>query len=146
MADGSLVGTHQPPLEKGDDTVGARQQVFAFRLVPLYLSIMIIAGQIKIAGNPSVRTVLPGSMDWAIKSCMVARVRLGRRTQQAVTASFPNAPASRGRTLESLRPPKPKQILPARFVIGETLFQFHQCSRIILFHALTLYVGGGGVK
>ena len=28
----------------------------------------------------------------------------------------------------------------------ETLFQFHQCSRIILFHALTLYVGGGGVK
>jgi len=35
-ADGSLVGTHQPPLEKRDDTVGARQQVFAFRLVPLH--------------------------------------------------------------------------------------------------------------
>jgi hypothetical protein len=60
--------------------------------------------------------------------------------------TFPNAPASTGRTLESLRPSKPEQILPARFVIGETLFQFHQCSRIILFHALTLYVGGGGVK
>jgi hypothetical protein len=35
MADGSLVGTHQPPLEKGDDTVGARQQVFALSAVPL---------------------------------------------------------------------------------------------------------------
>src|ERR1700686_1022474 len=52
MADGSLVGTHQPPLEKGDDPVGARQQVFAFRLVPLHLSIMIIAGQIKIGRQP----------------------------------------------------------------------------------------------
>jgi hypothetical protein len=52
MADGSLVGTHQPPLEKGDDTVGARQQVFAFRLGPLHLSIMIIAGQIKIGWQP----------------------------------------------------------------------------------------------
>jgi hypothetical protein len=52
MADGSLVGTHQPPLEKGDDTVGARQQVFAFRLIPLHLSIMIIAGQIKIGWQP----------------------------------------------------------------------------------------------
>src|SRR5271168_5210321 len=51
-----------------------------------------------------------------------------RRTQQAVTASFPNAPASAGRTLDSLRPPKPEQILPARFVIGETLFQFQARS------------------
>jgi hypothetical protein len=48
MAGGSLVGTHQPSLEKGDDTVGARQQVFAFRLIPLHLSI----GQIKIGWQP----------------------------------------------------------------------------------------------
>jgi hypothetical protein len=32
--------------------VGARQQVFAFRLIPLHLSIMIIAGQIKIGWQP----------------------------------------------------------------------------------------------
>src|SRR6516162_4117201 len=69
-----------------------------------------------------------------------------RRTHQAVTASIPNAPASAGRTLESLRPPKPEQILPARSVVAEALFQFHQCSRIILFHALTLYVGGGEIE
>src|SRR6516225_368775 len=69
-----------------------------------------------------------------------------RRTHQAVTASLPNAPASAGRPLESLRPPQPEQIQPARSVVAEALFQFHECSRIILFHARTLYVGGGGVK
>ena len=52
VADGSLVGAHQPPLEKGDDAVGARQQVFAFRLIPLYLSIMNIADQIEIGWQP----------------------------------------------------------------------------------------------
>jgi len=52
VADGSLMGTHQPPLEKGDDTVGARQQVFAFRLIPLHLSIMNIADQIEIGWQP----------------------------------------------------------------------------------------------
>jgi hypothetical protein len=46
------MGTHQPSLEKGDDTVGARQQVFAFRLIPLHLSIMNIADQIEIGWQP----------------------------------------------------------------------------------------------
>ena len=52
VADGSLMGTYQPPLEKGDDTVDARQQMFAFRLIPLHLSIMNLADQIEIGWQP----------------------------------------------------------------------------------------------
>src|SRR5262245_46585261 len=57
----------------------------------------------------------------------ISRINVAlRSTKRGITRLqvLPN-PASAGRTLESLRPPKPEQILPARSVVGEALLQFH---------------------
>jgi len=63
MADGSLVGTHQPPLEKGNDTVGARQQVFAFSADSAAPFDHDHSRQHQDGWQPIRSHVLPGSMD-----------------------------------------------------------------------------------
>jgi len=78
------------------------------------------------------------SRDGRLMSAIAAHPATTTRPPRGLSATF--------RTNKTGRPTEGEQVIPARPVGVKTTLKLHQRFRIILPHARTLYIGGGGVK